>query len=153
MATQIVKEFLDRNSVPHSSITHPQTYTAQRTAQVTHIKGKELAKTVIVNVDGRVCMAVVPAHYHVNLDKLRSVTGARRLDLAREDDLKRLFPDCETGAMPPFGNLYGMDVWVQEDLARDRQIAFNAGTHTEVIRMSYRDFENLVHPEIADFAS
>jgi len=153
MATQLIKEFLDRNSIPHSSVLHSQTYTAQRTAQVTHIKGKELAKTVVVNVDGRVCMAVVPAHYHVNLDKLKSVTGAKQLDLAREEDLKKLFPDCETGAMPPFGNLYGMDVWVQEDLTRDKQIAFNAGTHTELIRMSYRDFENLVHPAVANFAS
>lgn len=153
MATQLIKEFLDQNAIPHRSVPHPQTYTAQRTAQVTHIKGREFAKTVIVKVDGRICMAVLPAHHHVDVDKLRSATGAKQLDLAREDDLRKLFPDCETGAMPPFGNLYGMDVWVQEDLTRDEQIAFNAGTHTELIRMSYRDFEKLVHPEVADFAS
>lgn len=153
MATQIVKDFLDQHAIPHSSVPHPQTFTAQRTAQVTHIKGREFAKTVVVKVDGRVCMAVLPAHHHLDVEKLRSVTGAKHLDLAREEDLKKLFPDCETGAMPPFGNLYGMDVWVQEDLARDEQIAFNAGTHTELIRMSYRDFENLVHPAVADFAS
>ena len=153
MATQLIKEYLDRNSVPHSSVLHAQTYTAQRTAQATHIKGRELAKTVVVNVDGRVCMAVLPAHYHVDLEKLKSATGAEQLDLAREEDLKKLFPDCETGAMPPFGNLYGMDVWVQEDLTQDKLIAFNAGTHTEVIRMNYRDFEALVHPAVANFAS
>ncbi len=153
MATQLVKDYLDRNSVPHSSVPHPQTYTAQRTAQVAHIKGREFAKTVIVKVDGRICMAVIPAHCHVDLTKLKSATGAKHLDLAHEEDIRKLFPDCETGAMPPFGNLYGMDVRVQEDLTHDAQIAFNAGTHTELIRMSYRDFANLVHPEVANFAS
>jgi Ala-tRNA(Pro) deacylase len=153
MATQLIRDYLDLNAIPHSSVPHPQTFTAQRTAQVAHIKGKEFAKTVIVKVDGRVCMAVLPAHCHVDVERLKSVTGARHLDLAREDDLKKLFPDCETGAMPPFGNLYGMEVWVHEDLTRDEQIAFNAGTHTELIRMSYRDYEELVHPVVADFAS
>lgn len=153
MATRVIEEFLDRNSIPHTSIPHPQAYTAQRTAQVAHIKGKELAKTVIVKVDGRVCMAVLPAHYHVDLEKLKAATGARQLDLAKEEDLRKLFPDCETGAMPPFGNLYGMDVWVQEDLTRDKQIAFNGGTHTELICMNYQDFEALVHPAVANFAS
>ncbi len=153
MTTRSIKEFLDRNSVSHSCIPHPQTYTAQRTAQVTHIKGMELAKTVVVKIDGKACMAVLPAHYHIDLEKLKAATGAQRLDIAREEDLQKLFPDCETGAMPPLGNLYGMDVWVQEDLTRDEQIAFNAGTHTEVIRMSYRDYDELVHPTVADFSS
>lgn len=152
MATRLITEYLDRRSVPHSMIQHPQTFTAQRTAQVTHIKGKELAKTVVVRVDGRMCMAVLPAHYHLDKERLKAAIGGRTLDLAREEDLNVLFPDCETGAMPPFGNLYGMDVWVQEELTRDKQIAFNAGSHTELIRMSYRDFDALVHPSVANFA-
>lgn len=153
MTTHELKEYLDRNNVVHVSIEHPQTFTAQRTAQVTHIRGREMAKTVVLNMDGRACMAVLPAHYHVDFDKFRMLTGAETVELVKERELQKLFPDCETGAMPPFGNLYGMEVWVQDELSKDNEIAFNAGTHTEVMRMPWRDYENLVHPVIGDFAT
>ena len=152
MAANTLKEYLDRQCVTHRSITHSQTFTAQRTAEVTHIRGMKLAKTVVVHADGRMCLAVVPAHFHLDLDKLKRAAGASTVRLADESELRTLFPDCETGAMPPFGNLYGMEVYVQQDLTDDAEIAFNACSHTEVMEVPFHDFERLVQPTIANFA-
>jgi len=152
MAMSKIKEYLDNNKVHYTSIEHPERYTAQGTAQVTHIKGKEMAKTVIVDADGRFYMVVLPAHFHVDLDGLKETLGATKVDLADEEKFTRRFPECEVGAMPPFGNLYGMDVYVQKELADDDEIAFNAGTHKEVIKIAYKDFENLVHPNVCNVA-
>lgn len=114
-----------------------------------HIHGKDLAKTVIVKVDGKLAMAVVPASHKVRLDHLRSTVGAKHVELASEQDFKDKFPGCDIGAMPPFGNLYDMDVYVSETLSQDEEIAFNAGSHTELIQLPYQDFERLVHPKVA----
>ncbi len=152
MPVQKLKQFLDENQVKYVSISHSKAYTAQEVAASAHIKGKELAKTVIVKLDNATAMAVLPASYHVDLELLREAAGASRAALATESEFKGMFPDCETGAMPPFGNLYGMDVYVAEALAEDAEIAFNAGSHTELIRMAYKDFERLVQPKVLRFA-
>ncbi|NIA14957.1 MAG: deacylase [Nitrospiraceae bacterium] len=152
MPVHKLKDFLDNHHVRYTSIMHPQTFTAQKTAQVTHIKGREMAKTIIVKTDGRLCMVVLPADRHVSLSKLKAATGAHAIELASEDTFRSLFPECEVGAMPPFGNLYGMEVFEEQELTRDSEIAFNAGSHTEVIRMAYKDYERLVQPTAGDFA-
>ena len=149
MPVKKLKDFLDSQRVKYITITHSPAYTAQEVAASAHIHGKDLAKTVMVYADGKLAMAVVPASHKVNLNRLCSVAGARKLDLASEQDFKGRFPDCDIGAMPPFGNLYEMDVYVSETLSQDEEIAFNAGTHTELIQLQYQDFERLVHPKVA----
>ncbi|MCP4332167.1 MAG: YbaK/EbsC family protein [Gammaproteobacteria bacterium] len=148
MPAQKLKEFLDGHSIKYVTISHSPAYTAQMIAELAHIPGKELAKTVICKIDDKFAMAVLPASFRVDLDYLQAATGAGQIELASEAEFKNLFPDCEVGAMPPFGNLYDMDVYVAEQLAEDEEIAFNAGSHTELVRMSYKDFENLVTPEV-----
>lgn len=148
-----VKAFLDDHGTKYVLISHSKAYTAQGIASIAHISGKELAKTVIVKLDGDLAMAVLPASYQVDLEELRRRTGVATAALATEREFKQHFPDCETGAMPPFGNLYGIPVYVDETLTLDREIAFNAGSHYELIKMSYRDFERLVKPEVMDFSS
>jgi Ala-tRNA(Pro) deacylase len=148
-----VKDFLDANAVKYVVISHSKAYTAQGIAAVSHISGKELAKTVIVKLDGALAMAVLPASYQVDLPALKRATGVQTAELASEREFKQHFPDCETGAMPPFGNLYGIPVYVDETLTEDKEIAFNAGSHYELIRMAYLDFERLVGPEVMSFSS
>src|SRR6266481_2490912 len=148
MPVKKLKEFLDREKVKYVSIVHSTAYTAQEVAASAHITGKELAKTVIVELDGKMAMAVLPANRKIVLQDLREVTGSQEVKFASEEQFKQRFPDCETGAMPPFGNLYGMDVYLAESLTDNHQIAFNAGSHTEVIKLSYKDFERLVQPKV-----
>ena len=150
MATSMLKEFLTKNGVAHTVISHPLAFTATSVAGAAHIKGKEMAKTVVVNLDGHLAMAVVPADRKVDLERLRVAAGAVSAELADEREFMGDFPECEPGAMPPFGNLYGMAVFVEPHLAADPEIAFNAGSHTELIRMSYKDFERLAHPKLVD---
>ena len=148
MPVNMLKAFLDRNNIRYVTITHSIAYTAQGIAALTHTKGRELAKTVMVKMDGALAMAVVPASWHVSLDLLKQGSGARAVELAGESDFFNRFPGCETGAMPPFGNLYGMEVFADEALAHEKEIAFNAGSHRELIRMAYDDFARLVNPRI-----
>jgi len=152
MPARKLKEFLDANNVKYVTITHSRAYTAQEVAASAHIKGRELAKVVMVVLDGELAMVVLPASYQIDFDALRKATGAASVRLATEAEFQEEFPECETGAMPPFGNLYGMAVYVDEALARDEEIAFNAGSHTELIRMAYRDFERLVRPKVVRVA-
>lgn len=151
MPAQMIKEFLDSHGIRYLCTTHSKAYTAQEVAQLAHVPGQEMAKTVIVHADHRMVMAVLPASYKVDLNRLREVIGARKVQLATELEFKGLFPGCEPGAMPPFGNLYGLDVFVDPSLAEDEVIVFNAGTHTEVMRMLFRDFERLVRPKVLAF--
>jgi len=148
MPAQKLKEFLDGNKVEYITISHSPAYTAQRIAELTHIPGKDLAKTVIVKLDGKFAMAVLPASHRVDLDYLKRGVKADNVEVASEAEFTDLFPDCEVGAMPPFGNLYDMDVYVAEKLADDEEIAFNSGSHTELVKLSYKDFENLVSPKV-----
>lgn len=147
-----LKDYLDENKIKYVKITHSRAYTAQEIAASAHIPGKELAKTVIVKVNNGFAMAVLPASRKVNFDKLREVVGNKEIILAEEDEFKDLFPDCEVGAMPPFGNLYQIPVYVASALAEDKEITFNAGTHTDVIKISYSDFEQLVQPTTGTFS-
>ena len=146
MSESRLKDFLDNEHIKYVTIAHSPAYTAQEIAAATHIPGKELAKTVVVKIDGEMAMVVTPASERVELDHLRESLGANEVGLASEDEFKDSFPDCETGAMPPFGNLYGMKVFVSQTLREDEQIAFNAGTHSELVRLPYTEFERLVHP-------
>lgn len=149
MPSTALKKFLDEEDVKYVTIRHSPAFTAQEIAASAHVPGQELAKTVIVRLDGELAMVVLPATDQVDLERLQEVSCSDRVELASEDDFEERFPDCETGAMPPFGNLYDMDVYVAEHLAEDDEIAFNAGTHTELIRMSFDDFRTLVAPTVA----
>jgi Ala-tRNA(Pro) deacylase len=153
MPVRKLKEFLDREKIKYVSIIHSTAYTAQEVAASAHVTGKELAKVVIVELDGKMAMAVLPANRKIVLQDLREVTGCDEVKFASEDEFRARFPDCETGAMPPFGNLYGMDVYAAESLIDNEEIAFNAGSHTEVIRVAFRDFERLVHPKVMSFTT
>ncbi len=143
-----VREFLDTYKIRYLIFSHPLAYTAQGVAALTHISGKELAKTVIVKIDGDLAMVVIPASRHVDLLQLKQAVGARVVELAAEPEFQPRFPDCETGAMPPFGNLYGMAVYIDQSLAADPEITFNAGTHRELLRMDWDDLVKLVEPRI-----
>lgn len=147
-----LKDYLDDNGVKYKTITHSPAFTAQEIAASVHVPGKELAKTVIVRTGGGSAMVVLPASRKINFEALKSAMSAKDVVLADEDELESMFPDCELGAMPPFGNLYDMPVYVANALAEDDEIVFNAGTHTDVIRMKYKDMERLVKPVVADFS-
>lgn len=153
MPVRKLKEFLDREGIKYVSITHSPAYTAQEVAQSAHITGRGFAKTVIVNIDGQMAMAVLPATRKLVVQDLRDVTGADRVRFASEEEFNKRFPECDTGAMPPFGNLYGMDVYVADSLTREDEIAFNAGSHTEVMKLAYKDFERLVKPKVLSFTT
>ncbi|MBV8551726.1 MAG: YbaK/EbsC family protein [Acidobacteriaceae bacterium] len=141
-------QFLDEQKVSYKTIVHATTYTAQETAQMVHIKGREIAKSVIVKIDGEMVMVVVPASRQVDLEALKRVSGANAVELAAEAEFRGKFPECDTGAMPPFGNLYGMRVYVDESLTKDKEIAFNACNHNELIQMAYDDFARVARPQV-----
>jgi Ala-tRNA(Pro) deacylase len=151
MMLKKLSEFLDANRVKYVLIRHSPAYTAQETAASVHIPGKMLAKTVMVSVDGVLSMTVLPAPHHVDVFLFQEAMGARDVHLARESEFEGLFPGCELGAMPPFGNLFKLPVYVSACLAEGEEIAFPAGSHHEVVRMAYADFERLVHPRVVDF--
>jgi Ala-tRNA(Pro) deacylase len=151
LATKL-RNYLDERKVRYVTITHSPAFTAQDVAHSAHIPGNLLAKTVMVIIDGALAMAVVPANRRVLVQELRGVTGCEEVRLAHEDEFKNFFPDCEPGAMPPFGNLYDMSVYISPELAVQPEMIFNAGSHTELIRMSWRDYYNLVKPRVAEFA-
>lgn len=152
MPIRKLKQLLDDRRVKYVTVRHSPAYTSQEVAASAHISGYEIAKTVMVKVNGDMAMAVLPAPLQVDLRHLRELIDAERVELATESEFKTLFPECEPGAMPPFGSLYGMETYVAGRLAEDEYIAFNAGTHTELIRMRYRDFERLVDPKVLEFA-
>jgi Ala-tRNA(Pro) deacylase len=152
MPIKKLREFLEAEGVKHVTITHSQAFTAQEIAASAHIPGKELAKTVMVKIDGNMAMVVLPATEMVSLGRLKEMTGANDVQLASEPEFKDLFPNCALGAMPPFGNLWGMDVYADDRLSEDKEIAFNAGSHTELVRLAYADFERLVKPRVLSVA-
>lgn len=153
MPCKKIKDFLDENKVKYVTITHSLAYTAQEIAASAHIKGKGFAKSVLVKSGGKLSMAVLPASYKIDFDKFKEILGSDDIRLANEQEFKDRFPGCEVGAMPPFGNLYDIDTYVAASLVEDEEFAFNAGTHTEIIRMEYSDFEKLVKPKIVRFAA
>jgi len=152
MISEKVQSFLDNHHIRYERIVHRPAYTSDETAQAAHIKGRNLAKTVMVKVENWMAMVVLPASKRVSIEELREVVGTQDVRIAREHEFQALFPDCEPGAMPPFGNLYGLDVYVDSSLAQDETIAFNAGSHGELVQMRYVDFERLVQPRVTTVA-
>ena len=147
-----LRNFLEREKVRYTHETHRTAYTAQAVAQEEHVPGKLVAKTVVVKIDDGFALAVMPATARADFARLKSALGAKEVRLATELEFTGLFPDCEVGAQPPFGNLYGVPVYVDAGLAQDEEIVFNAGTHEETIRMRYADFERLAQPKVFHFA-
>lgn len=146
-----LQDYLDRHKVQYEVLAHQEAYRAPEVAHALRAPEKEMAKVVIVKLDKRFVMTVLPANWKVDLHRLKDVFFTNHVRLATEDEFKDLFPDCDVGAMPPFGNLYGLDVYVDRSLIEDDRIVFQAGTHSEAIRMRYADFADLVHPNVAEF--
>jgi len=146
-----LKGFLDENQIPYTVLTHATAHTAQGAAATMQISGKELAKTVVLWTGEEMILAVLPAPNHVRFEKLAAEVG-KSVRLATEQEFSSLFPDCELGAMPPFGSLYNLAVYVDESLAADEAIVFNAGTHRDAIRMRYDDFVRVAKPQVCSFA-
>jgi len=153
MPSESLTRFLDEHNIAYVVISHSPAYTAQGIAALAHVPGKELAKTVIVKLDEKLAMAVLPANFHVDLMALRRGAKIHSAALASEEDFKNRFPECETGAMPPFGNLFGLAVFADESLEKDSEIVFNAGNHRELIRMSWADFKRLAEPIVIRLAA
>ncbi|MGE5647972.1 MAG: aminoacyl-tRNA deacylase [Acidobacteriota bacterium] len=147
-----LQEFLDQNQIRYTHTVHPLAYTAKEVASAERVPAREVAKTVVFLSENGYGMAVLPADSVVDLEQLRQDLGLSRLRLATEAELAELFPSCELGAMPPFGNLFSLPVYVDARLAGEDMIAFNAGTHRDVIHMHFRDFNALVNPAIVPFA-
>lgn len=146
-----LQEYLDSHKVSYQLLRHQEAYTAPAIAHALHVSGKMLAKVVIVKADDRYIMAVLPSPWQVDLDHLKGVLGAKEVRLATEEEFASLFPDCEVGAMPPFGNLYGLAVYVDQSLTEDEDIVFQAGTHLDAMKVRYQNFADLVHPTVAEF--
>ena len=148
-----LEQDLRDNGVPYQTQQHPAAYTAQEVAAAEHVPGRMFAKTVIVMADAQLLMLVLPASYDAHFVRTGQALGAQEVRLATEDEFSHIFPDCEVGAMPPYGNLYGMPVWVDHALEQDETIVFRAGTHTETMSMKYADFARLVQAQAADIAA
>jgi len=148
MTNKALTEHLKKNHVKFTQINHSPAFTAQEVAAAAHVSGKNFAKTVIIKIGDQLAMVVLPAHDHINFADLKTATGQSKIDLATESDFKTKFPECEVGAMPPFGNLYDMPVYVSSRLTGLDNIIFNAGSHSELIQMTYADFEKLVKPKV-----
>lgn len=152
MPTQILKQYLDKKNIKYITINHSEAYTAQEIAALAHVKGNKFAKTVILKVDGKMVMAVLPASYKIDFKTINQLGLGNNIRLANEMEFKDKFPECEVGAMPPFGNLYHIPVYTAESLMRDKVIAFNSGTHKELLKMKTEDFVRLVEPDIFQFS-
>jgi Ala-tRNA(Pro) deacylase len=144
-------EFLNQGKVKYAVLHHPEAFTAQELAAIEGVKGRNHAKVVMVKADQEVIMTVLPSDHRLELEQLDRLTGKRTM-LATEADFKALFPDCAVGTMPPFGKLYGVPTWVDQSLTQDELIVFEAGTHSDAIRMSYADYARLAEPKVAVFA-
>ena len=149
---QRLEQYLRENNVPFEVMAHRQAYTMPEVAAALHVPGKQVAKVVVVKVDGEIVLLVMPSPRRLSLAKVRASLGAKKASLAREEDFAHLFPDCATGAMPPFGNLYDVPVYLDRTLAEEANIVFRVGTHRHTMRVAYADFARLVQPTVGDFA-
>ncbi|MFI5390705.1 MAG: aminoacyl-tRNA deacylase [Bacteriovoracales bacterium] len=150
MGAKKLEQLLEKNHIKYKTIKHDVAYTAQEIAEKAHIKGNEFAKTVMVKLDGKLAMAVLRGNDHLDLERLKKSSKAKKVEMVKEDDFQKAFPDCELGAMPPFGNLYNLNVYVDDQLSQNKRLAFNSGNHKELISLTYMDWEKLVHPKKAD---
>ncbi len=148
-----LEQYFRENGVGFQAMTHPAAYTAQEVAAAQRVPGKQVAKVVLVLADGKPVMLVMPASYRIDFAKLKRGLGAQEVQLAHERDFSALFPDCDTGAMPPFGNLYDVPVYVDRALTADAEIVFQAGTHRDTLKITYADYARLARPIVADFAT
>jgi Ala-tRNA(Pro) deacylase len=148
-----ISNYLERQHAQYTVTSHPDAYTAQEEAAAAHVPGQEWAKAVVCFADDQPILAVVPAPFAVDLSRLQFALQARSIRLARESEFKGLYRDCETGAMPPLGPLYGQRVFVDKRLTEDSEVSFSAGSHHDAIRMAYREFERLAQPTVAEFSS
>lgn len=153
MITRKLIDYLDQNNIHFVIINHSSAYTSSEIAASAHVKGQELAKTVMVKIDGTMNLVVIPAKYKINFEYLKKHTGGKNIELASEEEFTELFPDCQTGAMPPFGNIYGLKTYLDKTLTYDEEIAFNAGNHSQLIRISFSDYLDLEKPDISNFAA
>ena len=151
--SQRVLDYLDSQKVSYECVPHAQAFAAQEVAQTLHVSGKRFAKPVVLDADGRLLMAVLPASHRLDLHRLKTEIDVKHLEIVAESELAKFCPDCELGAFTPFGNLYGMDVWVDRALSQSEEIMFNAGSHTEALRMKYADYARLVTPQVGRFAA
>ena len=147
-----LEQYLRENSVPFEVMTHAQSYTMQEVAAALHVSGKQVAKAVMVEADGEMVMLVLPAPYRLNFGKVRTMLGAKAVKLAEEGEFADLFPDCAPGAMPPFGNLYDVPVYVDQALAEKESVVFRIGTHREAMRIACADLARLAQPTVGEFA-
>ena len=146
-----LQSYLDSHKIPYQVVNHSVAYTAREAAQSLHVPADMYAKVVVIKADGRYVMAVLPSTWKVDFKRLEEVLESPHVRLATEEELSVLFPDCEIGSMPPFGNLYGTPVYVDATLAQDEEIVFDAGSHVGAIKMRYQDFTDLVHPRVEEF--
>jgi Ala-tRNA(Pro) deacylase len=146
-----LREVLEANKVAYSVHSHPEAYTAMEIAALQHVKGRQLAKVVMARAGSDTVMLVLPADRRVDFERLRTALKAPDVRLAQESEFRDLFPGCDVGAMPPFGNLYGLPVYADRALEKDEEIVFNAGTHTLTVKLRWRDYATLVNPVMADF--
>jgi Ala-tRNA(Pro) deacylase len=147
-----LKDYLEENRVQYEVGYHERVYTSQEIAAAMHVPGRELVKVVMVKADGKMVMLVLPASYRVETKKLKKALQYKKLRISKERDFEELFPDCEIGAMPPFGNLYHIEVWVDQVLTEDEIIVFRAGSHVETLTIKYDDYARLVNPRVGDFS-
>ena len=143
-----LKEALDEAKISYEVYNHALAYTAQEIAAKQHFSGREMAKVVMIDVDGTLVMGVIPGSRKISLEMVRASLGAKKARLASEDQFISRFPDCEIGAMPPFGNLFGLKVYVDPALEQDEYIYFNAGNHVQTVRLKYADFAWVVKPQV-----
>ena len=153
MIAKQLKEYLDKHGIKYVSIQHSPAYAATDVAASAHVAARHFAKSVVVRIDGKPAIVVLPANRRLLVHDLREILESADVHLATEGELRALFPDCEVGAMPPFGNLYGFPVYVAPELAHEPEIAFNAGTHSEIVTLAFADFERLVRPHVVDFVT
>ncbi len=146
-----LQSYLDANKIPYELVNHQKAYTAHDVAQTLDVPGKFVAKVVMVKADNYFVMTVLPSTWRVDLKQLRDVLEARDLRLATESEIANMFPDCQVGAMPPFGNLYGVEVYVDQLLTEDESIVFEAGSYVGAMKLRYKDFADLVRPKVALF--
>lgn len=153
MVLKRLEDFLNQNKISYKALKHPEVYTAQEMAAAMHVPGKDLAKVVMIKAKDRFVMTVLPASWKIDFNKLKEVLKEKDLRLATEEEFKTLFPDCEPGAEPPFGNLYNIETYVDSSLTGDEHIFFNAGNHYESVEMSFKDYSKAVKPKVAEFAA
>ncbi len=147
-----IRDFLNSENVSYEELHHPPAFTGQEVAHTLHTSGKKCAKTVVLMGDGKLAMAVLPASHRLNLQDLQAELEVTHLEMLAESAVNKLFPDCEQGAIPPLGRLYGMEVWVDRAVSDSEHVIFCAGTHEDCIRMKYSDFAKLAKPRIGRFS-